>query len=306
MRRVIGILLSMLVLSVVAGCRSTGRDDFTTAATIGGYPVALGEVKMFLNEYSQDPVQSALNELVPFIVARRELARLGGETFATFEEFQGLWHAENARRELALEQGEVVYGPESLSQRVYYSYLHESNIKQLAGLMAPELSEGELRAAYDERTELFNLVGSVDMRVMLLGPDDNPGVVDILREALSGGESYDGAVERLGFGEMTFPRTFSEQDFRHPDVTEFDGVSDAIRHLQAGEFWEPIDNGGEGWIILYCEKRDGGGREPFEEARITLAHILREENFERDFAALVDEAVIEADEWLYKEITNSQ
>jgi hypothetical protein len=288
------IFLIIVVISLCCGCQSVAPNDFTVIASIGGEPVALGELKMFLGG-SGITARSALEELVPYIVCRRELKRLGDTTFETYKAFWDAWQAENAGRAEALSHGEVVYGPEALSQRVFYSYTHESDMKRLSSLLAVEPTEDELRAAYDERTELFTIMGLVNMRVTLLPQGYDITVVGNLRAALAGGESYDVAVRQLGLDEMTYPRTFTSSDFRSPDVTEFDGVADAIRDLPVGDIWEPIDNNGEGWIVLYCESREGAGRESFNECRATLAQLLRDERFERDFATLVDDAEIKYD-----------
>jgi len=297
------ILVAALVFALpgalLVGCRPALPDDFSIVASIGGEPVALGELRMFLSSPGQ-PARDALDGLAPFIVCRRELKRLGGETFGTYRAFWDAWQAENARRAEALGRGEVVYGPEALTQRVYYDYTHEQDMRALAGLMASASAptQDELRAAYNERADLFTVIGSVNMRVILLPPGKDPGVVASLRGLLSGGESFDDAAQVLGLGGMTYPRTFTASDFRHPDVTEFDGVADAIRDLPVGEFAQPIDNNGAGWIILYCESRVGAGREPFEQCSATLSQLLSDERFERDFAALVEGAAIVADDGL--------
>lgn len=299
MRRDIGVFLFIIVLLTLSvGCKANTPDEFSDVASIGGEPVALGEVKMFLSDRPEQTVQSALNELAPFIVCRRELKRLGGETFASYKEFWDAWQVENARRMTALERGEIVYGPETLTQSVYYSYMHEADMRQLAKLMEASPTEAELHAAYEERTDLFTVMGSVNMRVILLPLEEDIGVIDKLKVALAAGEGYDAAVERLGLGDKTYPRSFTASDFRHPDVTEFDGVADAIRDLAVGEFWEPIDNNGVGWIVLYCESRDGEGRETFEECRATLMQLLTDEGFEHEFATLVEAAIIIADDGL--------
>ncbi|MCL2152161.1 MAG: peptidylprolyl isomerase [Oscillospiraceae bacterium] len=270
-------------------------NDFTVVASIGGEPVALGEVKMFMSS-SGRTVQSALEELVPFIVCRRELKLRGEETFETYKAFWDAWQAENADRAEALSHGDIVYGPATLSQRVYYDYTHEVDMKRLLKVMVVEPTQEELRAAYDERTDLFTLIGNVNMRVILLPSSFDIGIVDSLRTALADGEDFDAAVVRLGLEKLSYQRTFTASDFRDPDVTEFAGVADAIRDLPVGDIWPPIDNGGEGWIVLYCESREGSGRETFEECKATLAQLLKDEQAERDFAALADLAEITYDD----------
>lgn len=296
-RHTVVFFLILVFFTQLGGCKTSQLNDFSVVASIGGEPVALGEVRMFINSTDRSSL-SALNDLAPFIICRRELKRLGGETFATYKEFWDAWQAENARRAEALSRGEVVYGPEALSQSVYYSYTHEADMRRLSGLMAEEPTQDELRSAYDERTDLFTVIGTVNMRVILLPPGESTDVVDALETALADGDSYDNAAERLGLGGMTYPRSFTASDFRHPDVTEFDGVADAIRDLPVGMFAAPIDNNGEGFIILYCESRDGAGREPFDECRATLSILLKDERFEREFDALVEAAVIKADDGL--------
>ncbi len=165
-------------------------------------------------------------------------------------------------------------------------------MKRLESLMTAEPTEEELRAAYEEQTDLFTVMGTVNMRVLLLPEGESTDVVDSLREAVLGGESFDEAVARLGLGDQTYPRSFDENSFRDPDVTEFDGVADAISSLPVGAFCDPIDNHGEGFIVLYCESRDGAGRRPFEECREELAAILSEEDFDSAFEAVVAEAEI--------------
>jgi hypothetical protein len=270
------------------------RDDFRAVAEIGGEPVALGEAIMFAREAGND-ADAVLSALAPYIVCRRELKARGDErVYGEYKAFWDAWQTENARRKQAARDGEIIYGPEWLSQRVFYDYAREADMARLEELMSSPSDEAELRAAYDERTDLFALMGAVNMRVTLLSLDDGKEVADRFKAALADGESYDGAAARLGLAEKTYRRVFGADDFRNPDVTRFDGVADAIIGLPAGEFADPIDNAGQGWIILYCESREGAGRRDFDDCREELSLILAEERFEADFERLVESADIKA------------
>ena len=285
---------SICIISIIllfSACGTKTPDDLSVVAAIGGEPVALGEIKMFLSG-TDDTAERALEEMAPYMVCRRELKRLDSETFASYEEFLDGWHAENARRTKAAAQGEVIYGPETLSQRIFFDYSHEDDMQLLESLMPFDPTYEELKSAYGQRTDLFTVMGTVNMRVILLPKGEDTAVLSELRDAVAGGESFDETISRLGLSDVSYPRSFDENSFREPDVTEFDGVADAITSLPAGEFCEPIDNHGEGFIVLYCESRDGAGRRPFEDCREELAIILSEEAFEREFEAMVADAEI--------------
>ena len=194
------------------------------------------------------------------------------------------------------------------TERVYYDYVNEAYREELEAQLYTEPTEEELRAFYDQNTDLYQEFGSVTMQCIVLPQDifsqeQAEAARNAIAEAMGQGATYADAASQAGISEYTQERTFTADDLTSPDVSAFPDVEDAVYDLQEGETSALIQNGDLQWLFFYCTAREEGGRTPFEECKDALKDIYVEQAFDMDLEQAQASAQIviydEAREWIH-------
>ena len=330
----------LLCVNMLTACSANGETDpYRTVGEIAGRPVALGELQLFVDdvrqqtnsyfkrtyqldsitdaEWKQDfggespvdyAIQLAMEELVPYKVVEQKLVELGSQQDFSYEAFVNRWNQENEDRQQKQAAVEVICGPVQYTERVYYDYVNEAYREELEAQLYTEPTEEELRAFYDQNTDLYQEFGSVTMQCIVLPQDifsqeQAEAARNAIAEAMGQGATYADAASQAGISEYTQERTFTADDLTSPDVSAFPDVEDAVYDLQEGETSALIQNGDLQWLFFYCTAREEGGRTPFEECKDALKDIYVEQAFDMDLEQAQASAQIviydEAREWIH-------
>ncbi len=310
-----------ILLTAFSACREmppSPHEPSEIVAEIGGLPVALGELQMFVNEvrpavkehfektYGEaDPnskwhtqfgdetpagyaLTLALEKLRPYKVLQSWCKKEGVAEDFSYKTFVEQWKAENADRRGKKQAGEVIYGPESYTERVYYDYLQDKYESDLRKKVKPEPTDAQLQKIYDEHPDLFYRFGQVTMQCVVLPQSDfTRAQADALymgfESALKGGADAEKAAEQAKVSAYFRTQVFTADDMSTPLVQGYPEVEDAVQTLEPGQS-RTIDDNGVQWLFFYCSGREGNGRMSMEECKPELAQMFSQEYFDQTLA----------------------
>lgn len=289
------VILAVIVL-FAAGYRKAAENT-GIAARVNGVAVTEEELELFVNN-RENAVEEALKELVPYKVIQKELADRGLAEEFSYERLMEEMEKENESRRQKKENGEVIYGPVEYTLKTYYEQRQEEYRKMWEKERKKAASEKELRALYDSHEEWFTRFGTAVFSCVAIPAGEMEkekasGALEQIRAQMAEGKSIKEAVREASLGEYLEQRTFTGEDLSSETVTMYPEIEEQIYDLPVGQWSEMIDNAGLEWIFLYCESREGQGRQTFEESRAALEEYWEREYLDALLQKLSDEAEIE-------------
>lgn len=241
--------------------------------------------------------------------AQQQLAQADGVLEGTgFAAYQEALEAENARRQQAADNGDIVYGPQQYGMRTFYNYyfsmLRQMTIEQMwetDWLAAAEqaaaqryASQGDAGAALGERPlERPSESLSVAWAMLSYGQAEEPerkqalGRIEQLREALREGEPFAESAEQLGIPSSEGAFTAAA---RRSLALEYPRAIAALDGLETGETSEVVADNGAYHVFQLLEREGGdavsaGGYEDVREALVAEAlESMYEERVQAEMA----------------------
>lgn len=246
-----------------AGLAQEAKDD-KVVAVVNGYEIKVSEVAMaaddIIGQLPNVPPKLRYPFIVDYLVERHLLAQLAVK--------EGLADTDEYKRRLALYQAKALRD----------AYLFQK--------IRPQVTDEEIKAAYDEEAAKLSQTERVRARHILVGSEKE--AKDILAriekgekfEDLAKQYSLDGSKDYGGdLGYFTAPEM----------VPEF---SKAAFALKVGELSPPVKTD-FGWHIIRLDDRKMGAAQPLDQVKPALRSVLLGKKLQQVIAQLRDSSTIE-------------
>lgn len=136
--------IAVLALSACAPAIATTAPSPSaeaTVATVDGLPITVGELQRELRRArgagtSNEATRTALRRLTAIKVQQRLMLREHVIADASYDSYLRSLATENARREVAIRNGEAVYGPTRLEPDYYFGYRFDVEVLTLKERLA--------------------------------------------------------------------------------------------------------------------------------------------------------------------------
>ncbi|MPQ43153.1 peptidyl-prolyl cis-trans isomerase [Clostridium tarantellae] len=191
---------------------------------------------------------------------------------------------ENKRREKAINNGEVIYGPKQYKEEEYFSYLLENIKNKLKKAIESNnnISEEEIKKYYEENKEtLYKIEDKVDVNIISIPYVDSQGMVDeksktLTFERIKEIRSKLQETENMDFEDNSNIKTnfyeFKKDNKRNDNKFLAEFKEEALK-LKPKEFSNIIDFNGA-YNFMICDKRDGQGYKSLDEVKSEIKEEL--------------------------------
>lgn len=262
-------------------------------ATINGESITYNEFMLFLNDHrantynyfhekyevnnskdfwntdfdGQLPIdfakKQALHQLTQIKLEQMVAKEYGLINDTSYITFMESLENENKRRERAVNNNEIIYGPVKYDEIEYFSYTHSNLVIELMEILNEELfklSDDRLYELYIETKEVYKIVDEMRVKKISMSFNDR-NKVEILKDIQVVRENLLLGVEIPNMEEQIINESTMKMDSDNNPL-----VIKNAEKLQVGEVSEIIEENGELIVIKLIDRRDNGYK-PFEEVR---------------------------------------
>jgi hypothetical protein len=256
------------------------RTDFWTRRLSGQRPI----------DYARD---RTMKDLVSTKVQQILLKRDGIQPDITYGMFQKKLADENARRQRAVANHEIIYGPVTWDESQYFDHILNDNISAWKNTIGPKrfpLSDNQVRQMYESTRESYTLPDAIRVQVIAVSYAVMPRekalqTLSGMRDNLRKGLSIEDVAKRKGSRVTTYETTFDESSIKGDELARPLQRQEALR-LQTGDISEIIEEG-DGCMILRCTERQSNRYQSFERMR----DVVMRNHIDKQYNTLVDEMV---------------
>ena len=240
------------------------RGENKVVAIVNGYEIKASEVRMafddVVGQLPNIPRKLRYPFVVEFLVERHLLAQLANK--------EGISDSEDYKRRLAAYQAKA---------------LRDSYLAQRIG---PEVSEAEIKLAYDEESKKLTETERLRARHILVATEKE--ATDILAKLKKGSKFEDLAKQYSLDGSKDYGGDLGY--FTQPEmVPEF---SKAAFALQKGEMSKPVKTD-FGWHVIRVEDRKMGAAQPYDQVKGAIRNVLVRKKVQAKLAELRKVAKVE-------------
>jgi hypothetical protein len=305
--------VSVVIAALTVFALSLRITDRSIVARINGYPVTVGEFRLFLGEYaaetsiyffqkykaedSADFWDKSFDGEIPGVTAKKKtldrLILLKTEQGImlekdvikdiSYENFLKLLDSENKTRKRKVANKEPVFGPTQYKPKDYYDYITANRINQLKEKMA----DNELKTEESELLDYYEQNKSSEQRLI---KKDNIKLtvteVDINNRIIEGKEP-----EKMIFDDDTAVSEIEMNRVFYDVASELNqgGVSGIVKTEKA-------------FYIIKCDEKIKGGYKSFDEVRNVIEITVINNKYNRFLAEKSAEAVVSVDSGIYNKI----
>lgn len=221
-----------------------------------------------------------------------------------YKEIRRLWIQENKRREDAVNQGKVIYGPTQYGESEYYRYLLGNlviGIKDHLKKSLPFFDEEALKTYYDSHKDQYKLADRVKAIRLTVnftkeGTDTFPSaekarqLVEDARQQALGGRDFKEIAEEFDNSKTTVEVEFSQSTSRR-DEFQYKKLLEVISAMKPGDISDIIEQESS-YTLLKCLSREPEGYKAFEEVKGQIETDIANTRYEEWIDKLVKEAKI--------------
>jgi hypothetical protein len=211
----------------------------------------------------------------------------------------------NRRREQDVRDGRVVYGPVRYSPLQYYGHWKASMQLQAKELLAArrlDVTQGKLKAFYDQNRELFKTARTWTLVIVSLRRNPTStteksleefesAAQEIARRMKSGEDAEQTAAEVAAKQDMTMTRRRLEKltEDRMSELFPEEALLKPALALVPGE-WMVTPASASGVQVVRCVARDPGGDAPYDQ----VEQVVRFKYLDREYNRLLEKAAATA------------
>ncbi|MFD0959959.1 peptidylprolyl isomerase [Paenibacillus chungangensis] len=270
----LGVIAAFVIMINVDGGSDTGGESRQIIAYINSRPVVTEEVELIAS-YADNP-----EAIISAKVVQQEAMRYGLLKEDSYAYFLSELQAENKRRERAIANDDVIYGPRQYTEQSYYHYRQANLFNQLKSSWIEsegDISEEALHQYFEtNREQVARKHDSIIIhKVTAALQEELLSIETQIANGASFMEIYHARDESDGGAEV---ESISDENYR--EVSKYRSqYYDAAVRLQPGEVSVIIPDG-QSYAILYCAERVEGGYFSFNEIREEVIHKYWDEEFE--------------------------
>ncbi len=318
-----------------------------SVATINGEPITVSEIMPQLNQHRSEVVEYfktqyniepgklfwksefkgevpaerlktvALNEYIRIKVHQILAKEKGLAKDISYSKFLEDLKKENERREIALKNKEVIYGPQQYTEDAYFSVVYSDMFFQLQNKVADQIhvSDGEIEEYYEEaiKNNIYKETERIKIQKAALpyeaGDDKSKEAARDKAEEIKGefdkGEKFEILSEAYGkdpsiqieFGEQISDDTTRREDFS-PLNHEF---TEKIRGLSAGQVSDVFETNHTYYVVKCIEKTDGAFY-ALDDVSGNITEVLKEQKYTGYIDDLVQKAEVVIDQSVYSKL----
>lgn len=329
------IAISAILTIVLAYQAELIYNDFSKIATVNGEPVYVREYKMRLKSNSSETLefidennviknesdfsnssliskipdevvrQNALKDIVRIKVQQILAKEKGIIKSANYRDFLKDLEKENEKRNDALKNNKVIYGPDNYGEIEYYSYTFDNMVKGLKNKLKESeflVSESEIKELYIRLKESrFKVPDGIEIQAVIIPFADEKGVISdemkknsrrLIEEAkmrMEKGEPFEEVADTYKKYGKVLDHYFTKEEQFSKNITYPEFLREA-KELVPGQVSGIIERTTD-YSLLICISKEEWGYVSYEEA----GKILREELIEKEYEKYIDELVEEAD-----------
>lgn len=290
-------------------------------ATVNDEPIIVKEVELQMARLRSQAVEGdeaslrelwkqALDESLKVKVQQLAAKQRGLTDFTGYDDFLKRWQDENQRRKKAIQNNQVIYGPQSFDEPQYYDFFMSDVFAKLKkGLFKEQpITQEAISSYYTDNMHLFRNDSRLqtNMFSVSFGKDrtkeDALAIAEAIKQRLIGKERPEEVAKAFENSKVDYrERLFNEQTERH-DTFNGTQLWNQVQLLKQGEISEPIEENGS-FNIFICVKREEGTYQPFEKAKAGIEFTLMEREYPRMVNQMVEEAEVWIDELQFNRLT---
>lgn len=223
------------------------------------------------------------------------------------------WKEENKRRELAVKNKEVLFGPMKYDEQTYYKVFMSEVVSKLKGESEKEtvFNEEELKQVYERNKEqVFKKTDTVRLNRIYIPAGEVETELKAAEETMENirKELYAGAdlvelSKRYGKQanglEVVFDEMVMDEHSDRSNRMELPEVSEVADKLSEGEISNIIKSG-TGFYLVKCIERIHSGYFTFDEVKEKLRVMFIDEKYNGALAEWIKTADVEVNQEVYK------
>lgn len=314
---VILLLVTLAILIGVVGSINKGQAAQPDFITINDTPVPIEEYKMFLQdqkaltvnyfvqtygaEYGADFWTTSYGEEIPLEVAKEKAlqALVKAKVEQQIAKDLGIIKTTEFESILkAMQKEKSIYGAENLDTFQQYTVYHSKlmlEALQKYKINEKELSEEVLKEKYDTvKDTMFDRPDQIETVILEIksveSGSDTTYLNSIIKEITQGIE-VDQLIQKYEQVCTIKPqiKNYGMTEGKDENMSELEQIlKEEAYRLEAGELSLPIGYGEEAYLIV-CMARESKGIAEFEEVKLVVEDLIKEEQFE----AIVEEQIVQ-------------
>lgn len=306
----LGLAAAIVVLFIVRLAVHHPPNDFATAATVNGEPIAVRELQQemlarraliydyFKKTYGVDdnpkfwtstyggenPLdklrREALQESVKIKLRQIMAKQKGLVRDIGYAALLDSWKQENKNRADAVKRGKVIYGPQQVDEAQYYDMVISDltyDLKQKMMADSP-ISDAELLTYYNAHKADYQKPDTVKTKLLAIPYGSGMNKEDALKlagrlgEKLKQGTALD--EEDRSFVKLT-DKTFDDKSYP-TDSKQYPNVLKTAQNLPVGRISPPIDDNGALYLVQSLQHSEGA-YVPFDQVKTSIAALLMDQ-----------------------------
>lgn len=338
------IAISALLAALLAYRNEFIYNDFSKVAMVNGEPVYVREYKMRLKSNSNEGLelfseknmlkndsdllssslkskapdevvkQNVLEDIIRIKVQQKLAMEKGIIDSTDYKDFLKELEKENEKRNDAIKNNKVIYGPENYGEIEYYSYKFDNMVKELKNKLKESeflISESEIKEMYLRLKESrFKIPDGIEIQAVIIPFVDEKGIISdekkknaeqLIEEAkmrIEKGESFEKIADAYKKHGEILDHYFTKEEQLSKNIPYPEFLQEA-KKLIPGQVSDIIERTTD-YSLLICKSKEEWGYVSYEEA----SKILRDEQIEKEYEEYIDELVKEADVQINEKIFN--
>ncbi|MCV4230921.1 peptidylprolyl isomerase [Virgibacillus sp. LDC1] len=232
----------------------------------------------------------------------------------SYDGFVHNFNLENERRQKAIKNHQVVFGPAQYTEETYFEYVMGNTTLSVKNQLMEhdwKPNEQQLITFYEaNKGRLYDAPATVKVRQLSLSFLDASRNVDpllktrekkkmeIAREKISSGISFEQAAKDINQGDQVTEQLYNLDSYRHNARSP---VAQASANLRPGEVSEIVEENGHFYLIQCMEKGQKGSKYlAFDEIREQVLKDYIDNKYEEYIRERVTDAQVALNEELYR------
>ena len=206
----------------------------------------------------------------------------------SYRDFLDRWHAENEARSKAVQNNQIIYGPQRYDEMGYYVYEFSNMIESLKRHLAETIykpDDRQIQQYYDEQQNKFAEKTAATVQILYISHRDQKGkpLMEEAQRLLADGMPFEEVINGLAaqpaqvqFGEQ---RIGGKSD--DPEMNAL--LEEVVSYLEIGQRSDFIEYD-DGWIAIKCLDKTEGRIRPLEEVREIIVFDYSSALYETELA----------------------
>ncbi|GBG09203.1 peptidyl-prolyl cis-trans isomerase [Paenibacillus agaridevorans] len=314
-------------------------EDQQTVATVNGEPISVDEFMLLLNNNyvartfnyfanthgvndfkhfwtstygGEKPIEYAkqltLKEFIRIKSEQSLMKQYGVASDISYKSLLNDREAENKRRQQAVDNNQVIYGPQTYSEYQYFTHVFTNNVlalKKSLGQTKFAIDDNMLKDAYERLKEEY-FIESYQIKVEKMSITKSQNAVAVMRgvqEELQNGESMGNLQDTrtdLIVETQTFDGLTAKTDYElNPQLLE------EAQKLEVGEISGIIDEN-NALTLIRCVENKERGYQPFQLVKEQVKFILLDKKYEELVQREMEHADVKINESVFNQLSVEQ